>query len=167
MEYFTSDDSSSSSSDEEIERQDISATPKWQLLFFLFLWQSLYHVSNNALNALLSLLSVFFQVFKVRFSSNDQVQLPNNIVASKKVLKVIEHASFIEFVVCPKCQAIYEYKDCIYTHRGLQESKTCRYIAFPMHSQHSMRQPCGAILLKKVKIQKRVTNKSLPIPTSL
>ena len=161
MEYFTSDDSSSSSSDEEIERQDISATPKWQLLFFLFLWQSLYHVSNNALNALLSLLSVFFQVFKVRFSSNDQVQLPNNIVASKKVLKVIEHASFIEFVVCPKCQAIYEYKDCIYTHRGLQESKTCRYIAFPMHSQHSMRQPCGAILLKKVKIQKRV--KFVPI----
>jgi len=123
----------------------------------LFLWQSLYHVSNNALNTLLALLSAFFQVFKVIYFCSigtNKVNLPNNIITVRKLLQITARNNFIEFVVCPKCQSIYKYEDCIYTHRGMQESKTCSYVAFPQHHHRSKRQACGNKLLKKLKTKK-------------
>ena len=41
---------------------------------------------------------------------------------------------YINYVVCPKCSALYEYKDCVITRaNGELESKTCCHVATPNH----------------------------------
>ena len=56
----------------------------------------------------------------------------------------------VEFVVCPKCHSIYEYKDCTVTLAGgTKESKLCCHVAMPNRPHASGRQQCGTPLLKK------------------
>ena len=67
----------------------------------------------------------------------------------------LDKSSFISFVVCPSCDSIYEYSDCIQLGSdGKQESKLCTHVGFPNHPQSSRRTPCGALLLKKVRTKK-------------
>ncbi len=59
--------------------------------------------------------------------------------------------SFTEYVVCPKCSCIFEYKDCIQIVNGKKESKRCCHAFWvPNHPQ-----PCGTLLLKSHKTKKR------------
>lgn len=58
---------------------------------------------------------------------------------------------FITYVVCPKCDSLYEYDDCIVTIGGKREPKKCEHIAYPNHSHIRKRQKCDTVLLKKVR----------------
>ena len=61
---------------------------------------------------------------------------------------------FVEFVVCPKCHSIYEYKDCVVTSAsGIKESKCCCHVSMPKHPHARQRLPCGTPLLKKQRIK--------------
>lgn len=63
--------------------------------------------------------------------------------------------SFMEYVVCPKCDCIYEFKDCyIQTGTNIRLSKACCHVAFPDHPHMSRRTVCGALLLKRQKTKK-------------
>ena len=67
-------------------------------------------------------------------------------------LIALQEDDFLNYVVCPKCDSVYEYKDCFYTmQNGSKESKCCSHIHFPNHPQISRRKSCGTTLLKKVK----------------
>lgn len=64
--------------------------------------------------------------------------------------------SFIEYIVCPRCESIYEFEDCIqYKSGGKMESKTCCHIPEPHHPQRARRSACGAVLLKTPKTKKK------------
>lgn len=58
--------------------------------------------------------------------------------------------SFSKFVVCPKCDTSYQYKDCITTVGSQRLSKCCNYVKYPNHTHSHRREPCGAVLLKTV-----------------
>lgn len=69
-------------------------------------------------------------------------------------LLTISQDDFNLYVVCPLCDSVYEYKDCFrINHFGVKESKRCKFISNPDHPHLSRRVPCGAVLLKKVKIK--------------
>ena len=101
--------SHSSSSEDEIDNTDTVITePVWQLLYFLFLWQSVYRISNAAINNLLAILSKFVQVFGslLKEFPTKSIKIPSNTVAANKLLKISSNEDFIEYVVCPKCDSI-------------------------------------------------------------
>ena len=59
--------------------------------------------------------------------------------------------NFIEYVVCPRCNSVYEYEDCVQVRNGVKKGKLCSHVTFPSHPQQSQRTPCNTQLLKKVK----------------
>ena len=70
---------------------------------------------------------------------------------AEKRLNTNEQMEIVEYVVCPKCHSIYDFKDCIVTEYQGQEkkevSKVCQHIKFPNHPHVSQRQPCNTVLL--------------------
>ena len=143
----------SSSSDDEVSKESSPDQPLWQLLFFLLLWQSIYRVSNTAVNVLLKFLSIFIRVFGGAFAGNRLQQfseIPLSTVAAHKILWNTKQVNFIEYVVCPSCHSIYEYDKCYITRHGQKESKLCSHVAYPSHPHCSKRKACEATLLRKV-----------------
>ena len=61
--------------------------------------------------------------------------------------------SFEQFVVCPKCDAVYSFNDCVINNSG---QDACRYLEFPNHTQAHFWKACGKELLtvKKSKINR-------------
>ena len=120
------------------------------------MWQSVYRVSNAAVGAVLRILKAFLQLFvKGVVSSPGQsqtfnTQIPTSIKAAQRMLWNTNKDAFISYVVCPNCDSLYNYSDCV--HRN--ESKTCKFVAYPNHSIARRRTSCDAQLLKKVKTKK-------------
>lgn len=106
------------------------------------------------MNVLFKFLSLFFHIFSLvllRDGKQFYSQIPCNILQAQKLLWKTTKEHFIEFVVCPKCHSVYNYKDCYVTKAGKKESKACEHVSFPNHPQQSGRKKCGTLLLKKVK----------------
>ena len=146
------------SSDDEAPEQSTTIAPSqplWQLLFFLLMWQALYRVSNAALNTLLRFMALFLHLLSRVFASDNlrrfAERIPKNISGTRKLLWNTNRDGFVTYVVCPKCESVYDYNDCIASCRGYKESKRCRHIAYPNHPHSRRRQECGTKLLKKVK----------------
>ena len=55
-----------------------------------------------------------------------------------------------EYVVCPKCDRLYDLSDCIIVENGQEQSKLCDFIKFPGHRQISHRSKCNTTLMKSV-----------------
>jgi len=106
------------------------------------------------LEVFLRFFSLFIKLFGKAITSDEKGiadKIPNDIPAAYKFLSK-QNDDFISYVVCPNCDCIYDYDDCIVTTAfGQKESKLCRHIAYPNHSHASRRQECKAKLLKKVR----------------
>ena len=74
--------------------------------------------------------------------------LPGSLYLAWRLLKVDED-EFIRYVVCPKCDSIYRFEECIKFGTQLL-SKRCSYVAFKNHPQRRYRAPCNTLLLKSV-----------------
>ena len=115
--------------------------PVWQLVYFLLMWQTLYRVSNTALKVLLKFLSLFVLLFGRAFAPaavNESLhrfaaEIPHSIQNGHKLLWNTTGDDFITFVVCPKCDSVYKYDDCVVTVGGKKESKRCENVAYPNH----------------------------------
>lgn len=146
------------SDDEAVESEQSSAIqpsqPIWQFLFFLLFWQSVFRLSNAALTSLLSLLKYFIRVLGNVFHCPPLVEfselIPKTLRGAYSFVGVAGD-DFIEYVVCPNCHSVYEYKDCFATVAGTKVSKHCCHIFYPNHPQRTRRRKCGALLLKKVR----------------
>ena len=57
---------------------------------------------------------------------------------------------FTKYVICSKCESLYEYKDCFQSGVCNSHPKVCGHIAFRNHPHLSRRQPCGHTLLKQI-----------------
>ncbi len=122
--------------------------------FFLFMFQTLFRVSDTAMNVLLKFLSMFFLSVGRRVSSlpaNFTSALPDSLYSARK-FSSSNRDQFNRYVCCPTCHSIYSFQDCVIKlANGQMESKTCSFIRFPTHPQRQHRAPCGTPLLKKVK----------------
>ena len=49
------------------------------------------------------------------------------------------------FVVCPNCDKLYRFTDCVDHSGGWQSSKKCTFVCYPDHPHLNSRAPCGCI----------------------
>ncbi len=132
-------------------------TPVHQRFLFIFLmfWKFAYNISNNAITSLLCFFKFFVHCLGVAFQSetltNASKYIPLHLNTVHKILGS-NGELFVRYVVCPQCNSIYQYDDCVETKpNGQNESKRCCHIAYPNHSQMSRRKKCESLLLKKVR----------------
>ena len=97
--------------------------------------------------------------FQVQQCVDISTAIPPSLQAVHKSLNVDD--DFICYVVCPSCDSIYEYNDCVIFHaNGSKESKRCCHIKYPKHPRVHCRQSCNAILLKRVNTKTRYSLKA-------
>ena len=122
---------------------------------FLFLWQSVFKLSDVGVTVLLKFLSLFFhtlsKVFNLPILRDFAAKLPTSVVAGKKILGT-NCDKFEKFVCCTSCSSLYTMNDSLEKlPNGSIVSKSCKFIHFPNHPQRHQRKECGATLLKTVK----------------
>ena len=125
-------------------------------LLFVFMWQSLFNISNAAITALLKFLKKFFLMFSSK-TKNEALEslfsaMPSTTDAALELLGMKED-TFVAYPVCPKCNSIYELEYCLKEDsRGNLINKTCTHVEFRKHRYRSKRKPCGASLLKTIRL---------------
>ena len=120
-----------------------------------------YNVSNSAIGCLLRFVKYFVRALGVAFQCEALVHtahcIPVGLQTVHKLLR-IAGTNFIQYVVCPKCHSMYDYKSCIFRGSdGQLISKNCCHIAYPKHPHASRRKSCGSLLLKKVRTKSGTT----------
>ncbi len=145
-----------------------SLPPPLMVLFLLLtLWQSVFHISDLAVTALLRILRFFWGLVVsvpscIATVASMAERFPKTLTTLRKLSGLTQNDAFIKFVVCPKCHSIYPREACS-TRSGTSEMpKTCSYIAFPNHPHPARRKECGTPLLKKVRLQRRGAHKLIP-----
>lgn len=63
--------------------------------------------------------------------------VPSSAEGALSYLGMSKDSSFVTYVVCPKCDSMYNYDDCVLSHGITKESKHCKHIAYPNHPQAS------------------------------
>ena len=121
--------------------------------FFLFMFQTLFRISDTAMNILLKFLSMFFTSVgkQVSLPTNFTSALPDSLYSARK-FSCNARDQFKRYVCCPTCHSLYSFEECVIKlANGHMESKTCSFTPFPTHPQRQHRTPCGTPLLKRVK----------------
>ena len=107
------------------------------LLLFLFSWQCGFSFTDSAVEMLLKFLGRFFSILGT-FDDNSPMALvakrfPNSLYKLRKHLGLLNEDEFVKYVVCPKCKALYDYKDCIQSRFGRQVSTCCKFVVWSRH----------------------------------
>ena len=124
------------------------------IALFISFFQLCYKISESGITLLLNFLRAII-LWVCKFSNSAQLRglydmVPKNVYFLKKMCTSTE--KFTEYVVCPKCDSLYNLKDCIISrHGGLLESAKCVYVQYPKHPQVSRQGKCNALLMKRVK----------------
>ena len=125
----------------------------WICFFFAF-WQYTFGITDTAMEvmikfmyALLSLISKTVPQAEYLFAGMP----PTLYLFLKHFKKNNTDDTFIKYVVCVKCFALYRYEDCYTKIQNVEVSKRCKHIAIPNHNQAFRRQQCGQELLMTVK----------------
>lgn len=122
-------------------------------LFFLFMFQSIFRLSDHALDVLLKFLSMFFKSLG-KVSSLPQSFLhclPSSIYSARKK-SGNKRDQFTRYVSCPSCHCLYCLDNCVVKSADhVIESKKCAFVRFPFHPQRQHRKSCDSQLMKRVK----------------
>ena len=147
--------------DEELEADSVYANPTEGAAFvkvitaFLLLWQSVFKVSNSALEALLKFMKIILRYppFSIVVNDNSKTLIPGSLLKAHRLLQ-LNRDDFCKLVVCPKCESTYKREECI-DHCGTNALiKLCSHVEFPNHPWPNKRKPCSTPLLKHVKTSK-------------
>ena len=134
-------------SESEVLPENALSVPLQVLLKFIIVWQFCFKVSDAAIGLLL----IFFQNFlkineymRILGSKKDKC-LSDDCPCSYKALQHLdlERKVYTEYVVCPKCNAIFDYHDCIQVIDRKECSRVCHFIQFPNHPMRPFREQCG------------------------
>ena len=107
-------------------------TPFRMLFIFLLLWQATYNVSSAGVVSLLRFLRYFIYHLGKAFHCDIMMQGSGLAIPGKmEKLAGLKEQSFTEYVVCPKCSCIFEYKDC---NQPVNGKKRCCDIKFSQSS---------------------------------
>ena len=122
----------------------------WLSLFLVTL-QSVFMLSDNALQEILYFLKAFFQVLSENVAASTALSMffPGSVYMLWKTIGV-KKDNFVKYVVCRKCCTLYKYEECFHVIEGVTVTKQCSHVAFKHHRQQSRRTPCGEKLLKTV-----------------
>ncbi len=119
----------------------------------LLAFQAVYVVPYQATQWLFAFLHAvlksLFAVAPTPFLEAVIAVIPTSLYTAWKSVK-LEKDEFLHYVVCPKCNSIYRYEDCVLRSGTQVRSKMCSYVAFPNHPHKRYRSPCNATLLKTV-----------------
>ena len=165
--YFNEYNSSDTESENETAPQHNDTNERtWKsnlllkLLWFMFLWQSVFHMSDAAVKSMLSFFKYFVRVLGLVCQNSSMVafsqEIPLAVKTAEKYLGIgFDHGGIVEFVVCPKCSSVYCYSDCVEIKaNGTKHAKWCHHIKYPRHPHVSKRQPCNAKLLNSTQQSK-------------
>ena len=131
-----SDDECQSNECDSADTSKISALLKLYT-FFLLTLQTLFRLSDTAINVLLAVCQL---VLNLSFQSFQQ-----HAACSYRA----SGGTFIQDVCCPSCHSLYQWKECIIHLPDNQlVSKHCSFQRFPNHPQHQHRHGCGQSLMK-------------------
>ncbi|CAB4038564.1 Hypothetical predicted protein, partial [Paramuricea clavata] len=123
------------------------------LLYFLLIWQSICHISDNGLAWLLKFLFQLLRVLNVQFSDYAIESLvaafPTSIYMVRQYLK-LDRDDFAKYVVCRKCYKCYEYGECLSEINGKHVAKRCSNKLYSRGKEHL----CNSQLVKKGKLWK-------------
>lgn len=127
------------------------------LLTFLLVWQYTFTVSESGIAILIRFLHQFLKlVSSVTQATAGNLGIEYMPLSLRSIYKVLQlqPSNSKQYVVCPKCNTLYDM-ECCYLRKtsGELESKTCEYIQFPNHPHHRLRQKCGEVLLKRVRLR--------------
>ena len=126
------------------------------VVIFICLWQSVFTISDAALEILLKFLTSLVKLLAGSASSVTTFltsTMPSSIYLLRKHSQRVDGDKFIEYVVCPSCYSLYRIENCLETcEDGEQVPKLCSYVKFPRHPFPLHRKPCGSHLLKKVRL---------------
>ena len=116
--------------------------------------QYYFNVADRGIELLLQFFHAFFTVLSERFPwlSLFVVSFPSSLYLLKKHFGLLTD-DFQKFVVCPKCNSLYNYDSTFETRGGKRISKRCSYVDFPNHRHRAYRKACNEVLLKEVKLQ--------------
>ena len=126
--------------------------PFLQLFHFLLVWQATYRFSSAALLSLLKYLKAFCVAIAIAFQCVPLQDFSNAMPLTKAALHKclqIENENFTEYVVCPKCAAVYSFDYCKRNNKFYALS--CVYKALPNHPHSQKRKECGAQLMRTVR----------------
>ena len=131
-------------------------------LMFLFLWQSLFRVSDSAMNVLFIFFAMFLSLFLAAVPSNEirnfVNSLPRTIAAAKRVIGRGSDI-FRKYVSCPKCHSLYSLELCKVTLPNKSiTSRKCSYVKFPDHPHRIQKSPCDVLLMKTVRTSSGTTS---------
>ncbi len=131
------------------------AAVKW-FVIFICMWQSLFAVSDAAVQALLTFVAAFTKLLADHTTSAFLVSLAAFIPTSLHMLrKYIQtnRDNFTKYVVCPACFSIYLIEDCfLIDQTGEKVPKRCTFIRFPNHTRAYYRNPCNTSMFTKVNL---------------
>ncbi|CAH3161327.1 unnamed protein product [Pocillopora meandrina] len=108
---------------------------RW-ILLVLCLWSSFSVISDNAMEILLEFLRAVFDSLAtvVPGIGSFAALFPKSLHLLKKQLG-IDQDNFIKYVVCPKCDTLYNFDDCYELQNRKRVLKKCTFIEFPNHRQ--------------------------------
>ena len=82
---------------------------------FIFMWPSLFRVSDNGIGMLFLFMATFFKILAKFFQTDvfDQFAntLPKTLHLPKKILGP-RRDMFLKHTTCPKCKSLYNTEDC-------------------------------------------------------
>ena len=120
----------------------------------MLLWQSVYKISSAAVTVLLKFLALFIYIVGGLYANTSLQKLskgiPADTNAAQRFLWSGCKQQFVTYVVCPTCDELYSYDQCIRYNGPRTESVRCKNVLYPDHPFASKRKDCGACLLKTV-----------------
>ena len=165
------DDEPTSTDNEEptsIVHEDITKRkPLMQLFVFLLSWQAAFKVSTSAIHSILRFLRFFLHALAAAFSCAELNTYANHIPLTRRTLcksLKIDEKSFRQYVVCSKCNAVYEHNAClIQKANGFYDIKKCCLIQYPCHPQLSRRVECGGNLLNVIQTKQGLVYRPIKV----
>ena len=123
------------------------------MIGFLLCLQAKYYIPDASINLLINFLFIFISVTG-RFSSFMKCLADAFPKSLSRLLKMVNAGqNFTKFVVCRKCEVLYDFANCKEKIGSRLQTKYCEHIAFPRHPYRSRRMPCNCPLLKSVEVK--------------
>ena len=106
-----------------------------RICFFILYWQVVTHLSDSAVEWLLTFLGRFLQTLNYGlnsdFFSNLMLFFPTTIYMLQKISN-LKRGEFEKFVVCSKCAKLYHLDECLERKHGTVLPRKCSNILFPL-----------------------------------